>query len=448
MAQPYPLLRQLGVALLAIAAWSAPLDLAAQQRLIRDVEIEYNLRLFADPIFEAARLDPQAVKIFLVEDPSVNAFVAGGMNIFLNTGLLLASREVGHLIGVIAHESGHIAGGHLVRVSKGAAAASLQTALAVVLGLGTAALSGNVEAGAGIMLGGRQAAVQSFLSFSREQETFADLAAVRYMNRAGFSPSGLLSFLEVLSQDEDPLTGGRSYATTHPLNRERIERLRYQAEHTPHYHTAFPANFEVFHQRIQAKVLGFLEYQQVLDGSPRLDQLDPAAQAYARAIAYYRYGDSQTALDLLDELMEPEPDYPFFHELKGEILFKTGQVRESLAPYRQAVRLLPDNALLRILLARTLIEIGEPWAVEQAYAQLTVARRWESDSSWLWELMAKVWDRKGDSGMRSYALAEEAMLSGDIQLALAHAVRATELLPENSPSRLRAEDIIYTITGR
>ncbi len=89
--------------------------LFAKQVFIRDAEIEEFLRDVTIPIAKAADLNYNNIKIFIIKDSNINAFVSGGQNIFINTGLITKFKKPGAIIGVIAHEIGHIKAGHLAR---------------------------------------------------------------------------------------------------------------------------------------------------------------------------------------------------------------------------------------------------------------------------------------------------------------------------------------------
>lgn len=434
------------LAVLFVVAAAAPAE-AQQKRLqfIRDAEIEHTIRTYAQPLFEAAGIDGDAVQIGLVKDSAINAFVAGGMNLYIHTGLLMATESAGELIGVLAHEIGHIAGGHLVRGRDAMEGASAQAILTTLLGIGAALATGEAGAAAVIVGGGNEMARRSFLAFTRSQESSADQAALSYLERAGFSARGLLRFFDELA-DQELLPADRQieFVRTHPLTRDRIEAVRAHVERSPASDTSLPAEFVEMHDRMKAKLFGYLNPLQALQ---RLSADDPSIAArYGRSLAYYQRGDLGRALPLIDGLIAAEPDNPFFHELKGQVLLENGRIAESLDPYRQAAALLPESPLLRGALAQALIETGDDTLLDEALGHLQEAVREERRSPMLWRLTATAHGRRGDQGLLSYAQAEHALAQGDRAAARFHAERAEQLLPAGSPGWLRAQDI-RTIAG-
>ncbi len=414
--------------------------------MIRDAEIEHIIRSYARPIFDAAGLDSDAVAIALVRDPTLNAFVAGGMNIFLFTGLLLEVAEPSELIGVIAHETGHIAGGHLVRGRARLEQASAEAILSTLVGVGVAVLAGRGDAAAAAAVTGSEFARRRLLAFIRAQESAADQAALTLLDRAGISGRGLLAFLERLA-DQELLPESRQdpYLRTHPLTRSRVDTVRHFVERSRHADRALPARFAEWHRRMQAKLFGFLYPDRAL----RRYRADAAAVAprYGRAIALYRRSLLAEALPVIDRLIAEEPTNAFFHELKGQMLLENGRPAAALPSYRRAVELKPDSGLLRAALAQTLLQTPDVANARAAVVHLAVARRFEPRSPFVWRLLATAHGRLGEQGLTAYALAEEALARGDRALARAQAARAEALLPAGTPGWLRAQDIRAVADG-
>lgn len=425
------------------AALIRPTDTHAQGiSFIRDAEIENTIRAYAAPLFRAAGLDADSVDIFLVKDNSLNAFVAGGQKLFLNTGLLMRSETAGQVIGVIAHETGHIAGGHLSRVHTAMAKARAQSILSYVLG-GLAALgTGRADVGGAIIAGGQQIGVRSFFRYTRTQESAADQAAMRLLDGTGQSTKGLLEFMNLLvhqeqlsAQLQDP------YVQTHPITSDRIKALKAHAATSPFTNKPIDPAFEAAHRRTRAKLYAFM-------GSPdealnRYKAGDKSLAArYARAIAFYRLPNLDKALTLIDGLLAEHPRDPYFHELKGQMLFENGHADRALASYENAVRLLPGSALLRRDLAHVQLELNDPALLEPAITHLRAALQRDSNAPYTWRQLAIAYGRKGNMGMSSLALAEEALLHGDLAIARHQAGRAEKLLPRGSPSWLQAQDIL------
>ena len=408
--------------------------------LIRDAEIEDTIRAYAAPLLEAAGLGGDAVKLHIVNDPNINAFVAGGPHLFLSSGMLAAAEDPGEIIGVIAHEIGHIAGGHLVRTRDAIENASAEMILATVLAAG-AIIAGQGEVGSAIVSGGQAMAQQSFLRYSRAQEESADQAAIRLLERTGQSPEGLLRMFQRLEERERLSMGQvNGYARTHPLTRERIRFVRDRVAEASGTGDATPEAARVAHRRMVAKLKGFLDSPEAtLRAYP--DEDESVEARYARAIAYYQIPDLNQSLAALDALLADYPDDPWFHELKGQVLFENGHVREAVAPYSQAVALKKDSALLRLGLARAQIESGDAAQMASAIEHLEAASRLEPKEPQHWYQLGIARGRAGERATSSLAFAEAAYLRGDAQTALHHASVAAEGLPHGSARWLRAEDI-------
>ena len=373
---PAPISAAVAVALALLGA-VAPFAPAAAQSgkisLIRDAETENIIRAYATPLFQAAGLNPDDVRIHLVNDRSLNAFVAGGQRLFINTGLILQSQHSGQLIGVIAHEVGHISGGHLSKMEDELRRASAQQILAMIIGGAAAIGTGRGDAGAAVMMGGAGTALRGFLAFTRTQESAADAAALQFLDQTRQSAQGLLEFIQFLEK-QDPRSADRQdpYLRTHPLSRERVEVLRQHVAASPHSAVPPAAAFELVHKRMKAKLFAFLNpLGHTLRQYPERDQ--SLVARYARAVAYYRVPQLDKALELIDVLIREHPDDPYFYELRGQMLFENGRVADAVGPYEKAVRLLPDSGLLKGDLARVQIETQDPALLEPAIAHLNAA---------------------------------------------------------------------------
>ncbi|MDD5586688.1 MAG: M48 family metalloprotease [Alphaproteobacteria bacterium] len=441
------------IALLTLAlgfASAAPSPAFAQGEgisMIRDAEIEHYLRTLAAPIYRAADIDPDSVSIFIVNSNVVNAFVAEGMNEFFYTGLLLLTDSPEQLAGVIAHETGHIAGGHLIRGREAMGNASAEAILGMLLGLAAGIASGNGQVAMGAISGSQQIAERNMLSFSRSVESSADSAAMSYLDRAGMTSNGMEEFMKKLgAQDLLPVDRQVQYVRTHPLTQDRIDAVGHHLEHSSYAKAKLDPKFAVMHERMKAKLLGYLQPQMALlrytDKDPRL----PAR--YARAIALYQTSQLPRALALTDGLIKEEPKNPFFIELKAQMLFENSQVDEAVTHYRKALDLLPDSALLRLEYARALLESNHPETLDEVIRQLTEANRKEPHDPEIWRLLASAWGQKNEitkdakyGGYASYALAEESAARGADREAKQFADRALKVLPKGSPYWLRAQDI-------
>ncbi len=338
------------------AAFAQDSNSSDQPQLIRDAEIEGIIRTWWTPILHAASLDPQAVHIYIVEDPEINSFVAGGQNLFLNTGLLLRSQSPNQVVGIMAHETGHIAGGHLVRSDRAMTKAVIASIIAMAAGLAAGVAGHDSNAAAAGVLGGAELGERNFMAFSVGQEASADHAAMSFLDHSHQSARGLLQFFEMLQQDE-MLAGQKEdpYLRDHPLTQDRINYVRDHVEHSQWSDAKDPPEWIVMHQLMKAKLDAFMNAPaQVLGRYKADDQSIPAR--YARAVAYYRIPELKQALALVDGLIAAEPHNPYFQELKGQMLFENGRVADAVQPYQQAVALAPDSALLKIEAAQVELE--------------------------------------------------------------------------------------------
>ncbi len=437
------LARSVALLWFAVAVTLGTTAWAAKIAFIRDAEIETTIRNYATPLFTAAGLDADAVQVYLVNDRALNAFVAGGMNLFINTGLLMRVESPNQLIGVIAHETGHIAGGHLARTEDALRDANAATILSYVLGA-AAAVAGSGDAAMAIIVGGQSIGRQNFLQYSRTQERSADQFAVTTLDRTDQSSRGLLEFLEILG-DQDVLTTSQQaqYARTHPLARDRVIFIRNHVAGSRSSDVEDTAENVTAFLRMQAKLRGFLDpTSRVLKRYPKTDTSVEAR--YARSVAYYRRADIPNALAEVDSLITEDPVDPYFHELKGQILFENGRILEATASYRAAVDRLPGSPLLHIGLARALIEVGDPAMLGAARGHLETAVTLDHDSASAWRLLSIVYGRSDEPGRSALASAEFALLTGRYKDAIRFADRADNFLAFGSPSQLRVEDIRYT----
>ena len=405
--------------------------------LIRDAEIEQALRDYSTPIFESAGLSPHAVKIYIINDKSINAFVAGGQNMFLNTGLITRSKSANMVIGVIAHETGHIAGGHIVKRHQELENLSVQTVLSAVLGTAVA-VAGLPDAGTAILAGGQHVSGRNFLSYTREQEVAADQASLNYLKDTDQSAQGLLDLMQILRRDQtlnfdkiDP------YAITHPLTQQRVAHIRSNV--TKEEETTSTEEFDEIHERIVAKLEGFIEKPEYVF-SVYKDNSIPSL--YARSIAYYRMSDLKNSFKELDQLIAKYPNDPFFNELKGQILFENGRVKDALPYYKKAVSLLPNSALLNHDLGKVYLNNNE---IEDAISYLQKAAKIEPQNSLTWRLLATSYGNIDNKGMLNLTLAEEANILGNRSKALNYAKSAKKILEKDSAGWLRANDLIREI---
>lgn len=434
---PSALPRMLGALVLAMLVAGT----AQAQSLIRDTEIEHTLREWTDPILEVAGLRPQDVDLYIINDPSLNAFVAGGQNIHLHTGLLIAAETPGQIKGVIGHETCHIACGHTVTRSQAASVSSRPALISIGLGV-LAIAAGAGDAGAALIASSQQFAALNFFRHTRAEEAAADQAAVAYLEALGQSPAGLVEFFENYRYQE-VLSEARRYPyfRAHPMASDRIRTTRQLAEETGLMDVPPAPEVQRQFEMMQAKLIGFLETPaQVYRKYPRDDDSQPAR--YARAIAAMQAADIAVALKEIDELIEIDPENPYYHELKGQILFESGRVAESVAPHRRANELMPGQALLLINLGRSLIARGEAGDVEAGEEALRDALIAEPDNAFAWHQLAIALEKRGERAEAQLATAESAYHIGDLARANSFAGRARDDLNAGTPLYRRASDIL------
>lgn len=441
-----PFTRRLAILFAAIGGLAfAPVDASAddnnQLRLIRDTEVENIIRAYAAPVFQTAGLDPSSIKVHLVNDKRLNAFVAGGLHMFINTGLLARSKRSSQVIGVIAHETGHIAGGHLVRLRQTVKDAQVQSIIAFLLGAAAGILAQDSNAGIAVMALGAKATEGSLLKFSRTQESAADQFAVSALDEAGISSRGYMEFMQILQGQEYLLSERQDpYQRTHPITSSRVEFVRNHISESRFSDAKLPPKFAAMHVRMRAKLIGFLDYPtQVL---ARYDSKDPGIEArYARAIALYRNSQVPLAVKRIDGLIGDYPSDPYFHELKGQVLFENGKIVPSVDAYRESVRILPQAPLLRAALGQALLELGQGDATAEALLHLKEAVRRDKDNPMSWRFLGVAYGRQNDIGMASLALAESGILLGDLPLVRGQVKRAEKHLPKGTPAWQRLQDI-------
>lgn len=430
----------------AAGAMAAALTLAnaspaSAQALIRDAEIEQTLHAYADPILTAAGIAPADVHILIVQDPSINAFVAGGQNIFVHTGLILAADNPNEIIGVLAHETGHIAGGHLAR-SREVANRSMGPAL-ISIGLGVIAIAaGAPDAGAALIAGSQSFAMANFVRHTQVQESSADQAATTYLEATGQTGRGLIDFFNKNIRPYEFMTRrAPPWMVTHPYSSDRVEALRLRVQAGAHYDATDTADNIRRFQFMQAKLVGFLQSQgQTLARYPESDRSQPAR--YARAVAYYRVSDLPRARAELDSLISEDPDNPYFQELMGQILFENGRAAESIPFHRRSLELSPGQPLLQINLARALTAANGRQGAAEAIELLQHAIDREPDNAFAWRELAQARDLRGEEALAQLASAEQHFALGDYGAALSFAERARRSLARNTPSYQRASDIV------
>ena len=431
-----------------IAAVATTVLLLAQpaqaQSLLRDAETEALLKDMSAPLVTAAGLRPTDVSFALVNDDSINAFVAGGQTVYIHTGLLQQADSANQVQGVIAHELGHIADGHVITSAQGQKPAMGVYLLSMVLGLAAMAAGGG-EAGAGILAAGQQVAMGKYLAFSRVQEATADASAVRYLDTAGITGKGMLEFFKKLQQQEyrygtkniDP------FMQSHPLSGTRVQTLTADLQASKAW--SKPANSALQERflRVRAKLDGYLmPPPQALQKYPDSDQTIYAH--YARAYAYHRAGYPEKADAEAEALVAREPNDPYFQEIMGQILLEAGKPKLALAPLRRATEGSRSNPLIATTYGHALIATEDPANYDEAKRILRTAVARDDENPFAWFQLGTVYELTGDEARAALASAERASMMGDDRTAADRARFAMAGIPKNTPDWIRAQDIAMT----
>jgi predicted Zn-dependent protease len=415
-------------------------------QILRDTETEQFLADISAPMAKSAGLAPGSLKVVLINDPEINAFVAGGQMIFINSGLILAADNANEVEGVIAHELGHIEAGHIPLQGEGLRPASRIALLSLLLGVAAIA-AGAAGPGMAALGAGTQVAQSKALAFTRGQEGSADASAVRHLNEAHYSGKGMVSFFAKLKQEEYRLTPADytvdPYAQTHPMTDDREAALTADLQKSPWWNaTPDPAQQARF-LRVKAKLAGYVQDPDVtLRKMPESDQTIPAH--YARAYAWHRAAYPDKANQEADALLATAPMDPYFNELKGQILLENGHPKEALAPLRIAVAQSHGAPLISALFGQALIATDDPANFAEAEKVLKVSVDKDREDPLAWYALGAVYAQRGDEAHAALASAEKYAMDGNDRLARSNAEKALLGLKQGTPDYLRAEDIAVT----
>ena len=436
----------------AVAMAGIPVPAKAQDPakglpVIRDAEIEQLLRDYTQPILRTAGLGQQNIHAVIINDRSYNAFVVDAKRIFVNAGALMESQTPNQIIGVLAHETGHISGGHLMKMRQELANAQTAAIIALLLGLGAAVAGAKAGAGAGGNIAGaaltapQAILMRTLLSYQRQQEEQADRAGVKFLAATGQSAKGMYETFkrfadQVLfaSQYIDP------YVQSHPMPSERITALSELAAHSPYWDKKDPPELQLRHDMMRAKLHGFMDRPDTLQRQYPLSNTTLPAR-YARAISAYRFGDMKSAIAQMDSLIQTQPGNPYFYELKGQALLEAGRPTEAIAPLRHAISLAPNPTLIQVMLAQALIATNDPHLANEAIGNLQNAITRDPDIPDAYAHLAMAYGRKGDLAQADLASAQAAFSRGDNMTARQLANRAKGRFPVGSPGWVKADDI-------
>jgi predicted Zn-dependent protease len=392
------------------------------------------------PLVQAAGLDPRSVNVVLLNDPEINAFVATGQTVYLQTGLLETADNVNQVQGVVAHELGHVIAGDAIRAGQGEKQATGISILSLVLGAAAIA-AGAGDAAMGVMMAGQRAALGEFLAFTRAQEATADATATRLLSKSGISGKGMLEFFGKLQNQEYRLAiySKDSFDRTHPLSSERIQALGQTLRSDPAWSKPTDPALEARFQRVKAKLLGYIDPKQAVIKYPESNQSVPAH--LARAYAYHLGGYPQKAEAEANALVAKDPNDPFFLELKGQILLEGGKPRDAIPVLREAVQRSGEAPMIAAMLGHALVATEDPKNFAEAKQILKVAVNRDNQDPFAWYQLGIIYDREGDEARAQLATAERSNLEGNPKLAYASAQVAMKGIPAGTPDYLRAQDI-------
>ena len=436
------MIRFFAILLAFVAGTTLPATASARSLpLIRDAEIERAIRAYSAPVFGTIGFGADDVRVHIVNNRRLNAFVAGGRHIFVNTGLLQEAEDAGMVIGVLAHEAGHIVGQHLTLLRGALREAQIKQILTFILAAGTGVATGDGQAAGAVATLGSSMVSGTLYRFTRSMENEADAFALATLDRMGVSASGLATLMERLISQEALLGSLQDpYLRTHPLTRERLNRIRHHMRRSPHTAKPTPDPFRRMHARVRAKLTGFLSTPGTVIARYAGKDVAPEAR-YALAIAYHRAGRLDSALSTIDGLIRKAPRDAFFHELKGQILLERGLAHRAAQAYATAAGLAPREALIRSAYAHALLQTGEHDRVQTALRHLVDATAWDKTYATNWRLRAVAHGRLKQFGESAAALAEYYLLLGDMAQVRLQVRRAERLLKPGSPGWRRIQDI-------
>jgi predicted Zn-dependent protease len=411
--------------------------------ILRDTETEEVLRSYEAPLARAAGLDP-VPRVWLVGDNIINAFATygdGGENIFIFSGILLWLKTPNELIGVMAHETGHISAGHLSRGQYGMKKAMIPMLLSLVAGIG-AMIAGAGEAGMAIMGIGQAYAMGQMAAFTRVQESTADQIAAKLLLATHQSPMGMYHTFQRFA-NEEAMSAYKmdKFAVDHPSGQDRVFDLNDMVDASPYREVQDSP--EVLHAflMVQAKLAGFvLPVKDALIRYPESDTSEPAR--YAHAMVYMRQPNFQKALAAVNSLIAEEPNNPYFYEARGQIYVSLAKPALAIPDYQKSVSLRPRAPQLRTALATAQLATDDPAMAAPALQNLKAALLVEEEDPFTWYQTAQAYSALKNEPMANLATAELWYNVGDMKKAMVFATRARGKLPQGTADWQRAGDIL------
>jgi predicted Zn-dependent protease len=437
----------------AAALTVAPLPAPAQENrgppVLRDTESEQLLRDYTRPILRAAGLEKQNIQMVIINDSQFNAFVADGRRIFVNYGAMMQSETPNQIIGVLAHETGHLAGGHLSKMRQQLAQAQTQMIIAMLLGAGalvagarSGSNSGLANAGAAAIAGPQEMIRRTLISYVRQQEESADRAGVKFLTATGQSAKGMYeTFKRFANESLFAAQGADPYLQSHPMPADRVSALEELARSSPYWDKKDDPALQARHDMVRAKISAFMERQETVYRRYPISNTTLPAR-YAHAITTYLHGDLRSALVQIDGLIQVQPANPYFYELRGQALLEGGKPAEAIAPLRKAVQLSGNAPLIEMMLGQALVATDNKAYAEEAISILRAAVARETEAPLGYSQLAMAYGRKGDYAEADLASAQAAYLRGDNKTARDLASRAKTRFAIGTPGWVKADDIV------
>ena len=412
-------------------------------QFITDTETDATLKFITAPILRSANLDPKLIQFHLIRDNSLNAFVVGGMDVYIHTGLIEQTDDVGELIGVLAHEIGHISGGHVIKGADAYKKAKMRSMFVGLLGLGAGLAAGSPEGGVASLMLTQNVADRTYLSFSRAQEASADQAALKYMTESKMSSKGLETFFErLVDQELLPIDRQDEFMRTHPFSQNRLEVVHHFNQNSPFADKPFPAAYTDQFKRLKAKFRGYFHAKNALRTYKNPKTID---QKYGHAFALAQRKRTKEALAIMDELVKLEPKNPFFHEFEAQLLFESSDIDGSILAYRKAVEYLPDSVHLRMDLAHALLETKKPENWKLAKKNIKRALSYNQEIPSLWQLMAIAFGKLNQMPETYFAMAKKYQLLDDKQSAKQYLEKALKGMSKDSKYYIQLQDLKFQL---
>jgi predicted Zn-dependent protease len=414
--------------------------------VIRDSEIEFIIRELTTPVYKVAGLDASSIKVYVLQSDDLNAFVMGGQNIFITTGLLTYSENPEVMIGVVAHEVGHIVGGHLISSKEEMQNLRKKMLLGVLFGAAAGVATGSTDVGVGSAIGASNAPISSFMKFSRTQESAADNAGIKYLTQLGISPDGLIKFLGDLGKNERSFYDkSNAYMSTHPISQDRIDNIKSYTEKNLPKKTSYLGDYaRSRYTRIVAKIFAYTHSPEAVFQKYTGNDTN---SNYAKAIAYMKSANLAKTVEYIDKLMDKEPLSPFYLELKGQVYFESGKVAESIPFYEKAYAYAPRENLIKLEYASAMI--SAKIEVSKAIGLLEQIIEEDKQDSNVWQQLAIAYGQKNDKVNSNIALGWVSLLRGDVPAAKRMAALAAKDISDKSSASLRNKlaDLKIAIEG-